>query len=64
MTRTSKTRSSTSLFVDDLDSSDYYPSLDLPIAFQKGKCQCTDPISSFVSCDHLSHTSNFFLLHP
>ena len=28
--------------------------LNLPIAFRKGKHQCTYPISSFVSYDHLS----------
>lgn len=28
--------------------------LELPIALRKGKCQCTYPISNFVSYNHLS----------
>ena len=34
---------------------------DLPIAFRKGKRQCTYPISSFVSYDHLSPSSFSFV---
>lgn len=42
-------------------SSDSSPDLDLPIAIQKGKHQCTYPISSFVSYDHLSPSSYSFI---
>ena len=41
----------------DLISSDH----DLPIALRKGKRQCTCPISSFVSYDHLSPSSFSFV---
>ncbi|XP_075076631.1 uncharacterized protein LOC107793242 [Nicotiana tabacum] len=37
------------------------PSLDLPIAIHKGTRQCTYPISSFVSYDHLSTSSSSFI---
>nr|XP_016479938.1 PREDICTED: uncharacterized protein LOC107801166 [Nicotiana tabacum] len=37
------------------------PSLDLPIAIRKGTRQCTYPISSFVSYDHLSTSSSSFI---
>ncbi|EOY08968.1 Uncharacterized protein TCM_024268 [Theobroma cacao] len=45
----------------DLVSNDHEPSLHLPIALRKGKCQCTYPISSFVSYDHLSFSSGSFV---
>ena len=34
---------------------------DLPITLRKGKRQCTHPISSFVSYNHLSSSSCFFI---
>ncbi|XP_075076753.1 uncharacterized protein LOC142163374 [Nicotiana tabacum] len=37
------------------------PSLDLPIAIRKGTRQCTYPISSFVSYDHLYTSSSSFI---
>ncbi|KAM7509738.1 hypothetical protein LguiB_008613 [Lonicera macranthoides] len=42
-------------------SSDSVPSNDLPIALRKGKRQCTYPVSSCVSYDHLSHSSYSFI---
>lgn len=35
--------------------------IDLPTALQKGKCQCTYPISSYVTYDHLSSGSCSFV---
>lgn len=35
--------------------------LDLPIALRKGKCNCTHPISSFVSYNHLSQSAHSFV---
>ena len=34
---------------------------DLSIALHKGKCQCTQPISSFVSCNHFPSSSCSFI---
>ena len=42
-------------------SSDLVSSDDLPIALRKGKRQCTYPVSSCVSYDHLSHSSCSFI---
>ena len=42
-------------------SSDPIQSDNLPIALRKGKCQCTHPISSFVSYNHLLSSSCSFI---
>ncbi|XP_060959181.1 uncharacterized mitochondrial protein AtMg00810-like [Cannabis sativa] len=36
---------------------------DLPIALHKGKCECTYPISSFVSYNHFSSSSCYFIAY-
>ena len=46
---------------DPVTTNDRDSDLDLPIAFRKGKHQCTYPISSFVSYDHLSSSSCCFI---
>ena len=42
-------------------TSDPVLSDDLPIALHKGKCQCTHPVSSFCSYNHLSSHSCSFI---
>ena len=42
-------------------SSNPIQSDNLPIALRKGKCQCTHPISSFVSYNHLLSSSCSFV---